>query len=155
MNLSKIALYGGAVAVVGLVAVGLNLLQKVSEAPQSSAASSAATSTVTSAEKSGPLLIDAKDPLLVSMGAQIYANNCSSCHGANLEGQPDWRKRGADGLLPAPPHDENGHSWHHADALLFALTKDGPAAQAGGDYKSSMPGFGGILNDAEIEAVLA
>ena len=23
-------------------------------------------------------------------GAQLYADNCASCHGVNLEGQPKW-----------------------------------------------------------------
>ena len=26
-------------------------------------------------------------------GADIYATNCASCHGAKLEGQPDWKRR--------------------------------------------------------------
>ena len=43
-------------------------------------------------------------------GAQLYAENCASCHGANLEGQADWRSPGPDGRLPAPPHDETGHT---------------------------------------------
>ena len=87
-------------------------------------------------------------------GAALYAEHCAACHGANLEGQPNWRTRKSDGRLPAPPHDETGHTWHHPDALLFAITKHGTEAMSTSDYKSDMPGFGDILSDTEIQAVL-
>ena len=58
-------------------------------------------------------------------GAVVYADYCASCHGANLEGQPNWRSRMPNGKLPAPPHDANGHTWHHPDRQLFAITKYG------------------------------
>ena len=81
---------------------------------------------------------------------------CASCHGANLEGQANWRQRKPDGRLPAPPHDETGHTWHHPDAQLFALTKYGPANLVSqGSYESDMPGYDGVLSDAEIVAVLS
>lgn len=95
------------------------------------------------------------DLQLVALGKKVYDANCASCHGAKLEGEPDWRQRGADGLLPAPPHDETGHTWHHPDALLFAVTKYGPAAMAGDDYKSAMPGFEDVLTDEEVLASLS
>ena len=41
----------------------------------------------------------------LALGQQLYAANCASCHGANLEGQPDWRRRNENGRMPAPPHD--------------------------------------------------
>jgi hypothetical protein len=72
-----------------------------------------------------------------------------------LEGQPDWRRRRPNGRLPAPPHDESGHTWHHPDELLFALTKQGPQALARSGYQSDMPAYGGKLSDAEIWAALA
>ncbi len=95
------------------------------------------------------------NPEVVALGQSVYVEHCAACHGANLEGQPNWRQRNADGLLPAPPHDESGHTWHHADALLFNMTKRGIAAIAGGDYKTDMPVYEGILSDAEIVAVLS
>ena len=52
------------------------------------------------------------------MGERLYQENCASCHGANLEGQPDWRTRLPNGRLPAPPHDASGHTWHHTDRVL-------------------------------------
>lgn len=90
----------------------------------------------------------------LAAGASLYAAHCASCHGANLEGQADWRQRGPDGLLPAPPHDASGHTWHHPDQQLFAITKYGTEALIGGDYKSSMRGFEDDLNDDQIWAVL-
>ena len=86
----------------------------------------------------------------------MYARVCATCHGANLEGQPNWRARSPNGRLPAPPHDASGHTWHHPDRLLFAITKYGlvpPHSPAG--YDSDMPAFGRMLSDDEIWAVLA
>lgn len=91
-------------------------------------------------------------------GAVLYAGHCASCHGATLEGQPDWRQPRPDGTLPAPPHDETGHTWHHGDALLFSYTKfGGEAALAarGVEFPSAMPGFAGVLSDREIWDILA
>ncbi len=95
------------------------------------------------------------DPTVVADGQRVYAAECASCHGADLEGQPNWRERRADGRLPAPPHDATGHTWHHPDAQLIALTKYGPAALAGGGYESDMPAYEEKLSDQEIVAVLS
>lgn len=92
---------------------------------------------------------------VVALGRQVYIDNCAACHGANLEGQADWRQRRPDGRLSAPPHDAGGHTWHHPGEQLFAVTKYGPAALAGGGYQSDMAGYEGILSDAEIWAVLS
>lgn len=97
---------------------------------------------------------DNKD--LVSRGRVIYAEQCAVCHGRNLEGQPNWRQRNPDGRLPAPPHDATGHTWHHPDHILFAITKYGPAALVGDTaYESDMPAYNGVLTDEEIVAVLS
>ena len=104
---------------------------------------------------SGEELIPYQSQSAITAGKTIYAEQCAACHGANLEGQvPDWRSPGEDGLLPAPPHDASGHTWHHADLLLFRITKYGTEALIGGDYRSNMAGFGEVLSDAEILAVL-
>jgi len=92
----------------------------------------------------------------VQRGQLVYKRFCSLCHGANLEGQPNWRKRKTDGKLPAPPHDETGHTWHHADELLFGIIKQGLVPPyAPGNYKSDMPAWGDTLKDDDIWAVLA
>ena len=33
----------------------------------------------------------------IAAGEALYATSCASCHGANLEGQADWRSPGGDG----------------------------------------------------------
>lgn len=98
---------------------------------------------------------DASNNDAVTAGEPLYAEHCASCHGENLQGQADWRVKQADGTLPAPPHDDNGHTWHHADALLFDYTKRGGQAIAPEGFKSAMPGFEGTLSDSDIWAVLS
>lgn len=90
----------------------------------------------------------------VAAGRELYLANCAKCHGVNLEGQPDWMKRLPSGRLPAPPHDETGHTWHHSDKQLFAITKYGFQAIAPG-YETDMPVFEEVLTDEEIAAVLS
>lgn len=87
-------------------------------------------------------------------GETLYQENCASCHGANLEGQPDWRARLPNGRLPAPPHDASGHTWHHADRVLVDIITRGTAAIVGSGYESDMPGFGDTLSREDIEAIL-
>ena len=92
----------------------------------------------------------------VAHGETVYAENCASCHGADLAGQANWRTRLPSGRLPAPPHDETGHTWHHGDEILFGITKYGPGPFAGLDgYESDMPGFETLLSDDDIRAALA
>jgi mono/diheme cytochrome c family protein len=96
------------------------------------------------------------DAAVTALGQRVYAAHCASCHGVRLEGQPNWRERGPDGRLPAPPHDASGHTWHHPDDLLFRITKLGVARAANlKDYASAMPAYEGVLSDAEIVAVLS
>ena len=45
---------------------------------------------------------DATDPELVALGSGVYDQHCAACHGRELEGEPDWRRRKADGTHPAP-----------------------------------------------------
>ncbi len=87
-------------------------------------------------------------------GRQLYLDNCANCHGADLEGQPDWRRPLPSGRLPAPPHDATGHTWHHPDRVLRDIILRGTAEVVGGGYESDMPGFAGILTGAEVEAIL-
>jgi mono/diheme cytochrome c family protein len=95
------------------------------------------------------------DPNVVNLGRDVYAENCASCHGADLKGEPNWRDRDEEGYLPAPPHDETGHTWHHPDKQLFLITKYGTEAMVGNGYRSRMAGYEEILTDVEILAVLA
>jgi mono/diheme cytochrome c family protein len=97
---------------------------------------------------------DAGDPALVALGSRVYAAQCARCHGAELEGQANWRERLPNGRLPAPPHDASGHTWHHPDRQLFEITKEGLASLVPG-YATDMPAYKGTLSDREIWAVLA
>ena len=97
------------------------------------------------------------DPALLARGRTLYGQQCASCHGAKLEGQPNWRERLPSGRMPAPPHDDSGHTWHHPDEVLFGITKYGlvPGKYPPPKYESEIPGFGSVLADDEIRAVLA
>lgn len=96
-----------------------------------------------------------QDALAVSQGESLYQLHCQACHGRELEGQPNWRERDSAGYLPAPPHDQSGHTWHHPDDQLFTIVKGGIAAIAGPDYRTTMRAFGEQMNDDEIWSVLA
>jgi mono/diheme cytochrome c family protein len=105
---------------------------------------------------SGVLLDDDRPSAqTLANGRAAYHEHCASCHGANLEGQPDWQTPLPSGRLPAPPHDASGHTWHHSDRVLFEITKYGTAAVVGSGYESGMPGFGPVLTDDQIREVLA
>lgn len=97
----------------------------------------------------------ASDTKLVALGQTLYRQHCADCHGKNLEGEPKWRVKKPDGTLPAPPHDETGHTWHHHDQLLFDYTKYGGQELAPDGFKSGMPAFSEALSDGDIWAVLA
>ena len=101
--------------------------------------------------------IDPSDAALVARGKSVYAQHCAACHGASMEGQPNWRERRPDGRLPAPPHDVSGHTWHHPDAVLVDIVKYGlvPGRTAPDAYQSDMPAYERVLSDADVLAVLA
>jgi mono/diheme cytochrome c family protein len=92
----------------------------------------------------------------VALGQQVHLQHCAVCHGQNAEGQPNWKQPDANGNFPAPPHDDSGHTWHHADGLLYEIIRDGfrdPLKPP--DSPLTMPAFGDKLSDAEIRAVIA
>ena len=105
--------------------------------------------------KSPGQILAYEDPEVIALGKSVYADQCASCHGADLAGQENWRDRDDDGLLPAPPHDATGHTWHHPDAQLIDITTRGTAAVVGRGYQSNMPGYAEILSAEEIKAALA
>jgi len=101
-------------------------------------------------------LANPRNPSQVAAGKVIYEQNCASCHGRNLEGQLEWKSRNPSGRMPAPPHDDTGHTWHHPDDVLFGITKGGVAPPYGPPgYQSDMPAFGATLTDRQIWDVLA
>lgn len=100
-----------------------------------------------------PAAADAED----RDGRDLYVEHCASCHGAELQGQPEWRSPDEEGLYPAPPHDETGHTWHHDDTMLTdTITRGGQAVldDLNVSFTSGMPGFGAVLTDSAIAAIL-
>lgn len=89
------------------------------------------------------------DPQKVTQGQELYNQYCAACHGANGEGQPDWKIPNEDGSFKPPPHDNSGHTWHHADDLLLEII-----AQGSDFPQTKMPIFGNQLSDEEILAIL-
>ena len=90
-------------------------------------------------------------------GEAVFASNCAVCHGQGAEGQRDWRVRKPDGTLPAPPLNGDGHTWHHADGLLYRIVSQGGKMfenPNSSGFKSGMPAFGDRLSHEEIIAVL-
>ncbi|MCH9036404.1 MAG: cytochrome c [Chloroflexi bacterium] len=87
----------------------------------------------------------------LALGAMVYTENCASCHGADLEGQPNWQIPLPTGGFPAPPHDETGHTWHHPDQQLIRITTGGFKVS---DERGQMPAFGKKLTMEEIREIL-
>ena len=86
-------------------------------------------------------------------GGELFAANCAACHGPSGEGQPDWHIKKADGTLPPPPLNGDGHTWHHGDGLLYRIVSQGgifleDPRDTG--FKSAMPAFGDRLSHDEI-----
>jgi mono/diheme cytochrome c family protein len=72
-----------------------------------------------------------------------------------MEGEPDWATQNEDGSFRAPPHDADGHTWHHGDKVLVESILLGGARlpEDIGSF-SEMPAFDDTLTDKEIWAVL-
>ena len=98
--------------------------------------------------------MDPNDLSQVDDGRRLYAQACSSCHGASLKGESNWRERLADERMPAMPLDATGVAWRRSDKNLFAIIKAGPAAYPAG-YSTDLPAFGQQLSDEEIAATIA
>lgn len=101
-----------------------------------------------------PVPIAATDPrfpiepangAILSTGKQLYEQSCASCHGIDGEGeQPDPLAPGA-----APPHNADGHTWHHPDQQNFLTVWQGRSVVG------VMPGYYERLTPDEIIAILA
>ncbi|MDX1664047.1 MAG: c-type cytochrome [Candidatus Promineifilaceae bacterium] len=108
----------------------------------------------TPAAEAGPQALPTLDPQLVTLGEDVYQTYCAACHGAELEGQEDWKLPNPDGSFRAPPHDGTGHTWHHSDRVLReAILLGGERLGALGT--SNMPAYQGVLSEREVEAVIA
>jgi mono/diheme cytochrome c family protein len=100
---------------------------------------------------SGPITLPTLDAVQVARGQVVYEQNCAKCHGAQLEGQPNWRYPSLITFkYPAPPHTDVGHTWQHADTELLDYIMNGT-----GGLSSEMVGFRGVLSGPDMAAVLA
>lgn len=97
----------------------------------------------------------AGDKQTLQLGAQVYARSCASCHGANGEGAPRWSEPDPRGELPPPPHDSTGHTWRHADGMLYRIIRDGWRDPFNRTTRLTMPAFGNTLTAEETRAVIA
>ena len=94
-------------------------------------------------------------PAVVKAGRAVYQRACASCHGARAEGAPNWEQPNDQGELPAPPHNTQGHTWRHSDAMLFGIIQHGWRDEFNKTQRLSMPAFAGQLSPKETVAVIA
>jgi mono/diheme cytochrome c family protein len=80
---------------------------------------------------------------MLARGAELYAANCQSCHGDATGG--------ALKDIP-PPHNANGHTWHHADQQLTEMILNGITFSV---EQQKMPGFKDQLSEEDVRAILA
>ena len=86
----------------------------------------------------------------ITRGGKVFQKNCLSCHGANAEGHPNWRKRNADNTFPAPPLNGSGHAWHHTNAVNKNTIANGTKHLGG-----NMPAWKDKLTEQEINDVIS
>jgi hypothetical protein len=87
----------------------------------------------------------------LELGAQIFADNCSDCHGQRAQGRfDDWKQKLPDGSFPPPPLNGTAHAWHHPLSVLLGVINQGGVA-----YGGKMPGFETSLNEQDKLAVIA
>ena len=87
------------------------------------------------------------DAIGIASGAQLFAQNCVSCHGAVGRGDGPLAKG-----LDIPPADLTAsHLWEHSDGELFWWLTHGMDSPRGG---LSMPGFAGTLDEGQRWAVI-
>lgn len=79
-----------------------------------------------------------------TQGKYLYEANCARCHGLNGEGQlPDPL-----GPNMAPPHNDDGHTWHHPDQANFETV------WYGRNIAGEMPAFYDKLSLEDIMLIL-
>jgi mono/diheme cytochrome c family protein len=80
---------------------------------------------------------------LIQTGAGLYQANCQVCHGGATGGKLKD--------IP-PPHNANGHTWHHADQQLTDMISNGITFSL---EEQKMPAFKDKLTGEDAKAILA
>lgn len=94
------------------------------------------------------------DAQRIDAGRRVYIAQCAACHGPRGEGQPDWDRPSPAGEMPAPPHDREGHTWKHSDAMLFRIVKNGWRDPYNKTQRQTMPAYGQTLSANEMRDVI-
>jgi mono/diheme cytochrome c family protein len=79
----------------------------------------------------------------VARGEELYDRYCISCHGGET---------GGDIADVPPPHNAQGHTWHHPDCQLVDVVLDGLPPREG---YPQMPAFRNQLDEEDVMAILA
>lgn len=82
----------------------------------------------------------------IANGKRVFTRHCAECHGANAEGDPNWRYRDASGQFPPPALNGTAHAWHHPLDELHGTIRDGV---------NNMPAWGAVLSPEEIDDTIA
>jgi mono/diheme cytochrome c family protein len=96
--------------------------------------------------QSDPVVLSGEYPIgvtdeRVSDGVALYAAHCATCHADPETG--GQRRYGA------PRHDEDGHTWHHADRQLVEWVLNGVPGS------TVMPMFGNQLSEEQVASIFA
>lgn len=85
---------------------------------------------------------DVDDEEMVARGGQLYDAHCTECHGGAVGGEISD--------LP-PPHNAEGHTWHHSDCQIIETVLEG----ANRPGYPEMPAFEDELSEQDVRAILA
>lgn len=94
------------------------------------------------------------DPAQVKIGRTTYLQSCASCHGANGEGVPNWQQPNELGEMPPPPHGPAGHTWKHADGMLYRIIREGWRDPFNKTQRLTMPAFKQTLSPQQTREVI-
>ena len=88
---------------------------------------------------------------LISLGKEVFRNNCAVCHGQKAQGLIlPWNQPLNDGSYPAPPLNGSAHAWHHPLKWLIFTIHNGGTPTGG-----KMPGFKDKLSLEEQASTIA
>ncbi len=93
----------------------------------------------------------------ITLGATVYQNNCSTCHGAQGEGGVGPALHGGQAVLTFPNIADQIAWVDNGSMGLKPNQPYGSATRPGGQHKASkddMPAFGNLLSPAQIQDVV-